>query len=259
MWWYHLYQCLKQATIMPYPLPKIIAHRGASAYAPENTLASFKKAYELGARWLEFDVVLTRDQVPIIFHDATTTRTTDTPDLLISELTLSEVKKLDAGRWFSPEFAGEAIPTLEEVLLFMLKHNMQANIEIKSAPHQEAKTSVLALEVLKTYWSHAPFPLISSFSETSLQAARDTDPHIPLAFIQDTWEEKTASILESLSCVCINLNYQHLSGSELIKSIKNRGYSVLCYTINDAKTAKNLFQWGVDGIFTNHPDLLSAH
>ncbi len=244
-------------TTSPYILPKLIAHRGASAYAPENTLISFKKAHELGAKWVEFDVVLTRDEVPIIFHDEKTTRTTDQPDLIISDLTLKEVKRLDAGRWFAPEFTGEAIPTLEEVLLWMKQYQMMANIEIKPAPKQEAKTTVKTLELLKKHWTHAPYPLISSFKEESLLAAREFDSHLPLTLIKHKWETDHLNLLNSLSCKSVSLDYRYITDGTVIATIKKLGFGVMCYTVNESPFAQQLFDWGVDGIFTNYPDLLS--
>src|SRR3954465_12682255 len=97
--------------------PAICGHRGASGHAPENTLVAFKRARELGATWIEFDVQLSADGVPIILHDDTLERTSDLgKPLRPTELTLAELKSLDAGSWFGPEFVGERIPTLDEVL-----------------------------------------------------------------------------------------------------------------------------------------------
>src|SRR3954447_15867557 len=97
--------------------PAVCGHRGASGHAPENTLVAFRRAKELGATWIEFDVQLSADGIPIILHDDTLERTTNLgQQLRPTELTLAQLKDLDAGSWFSPEFAGEKIPTLEEVL-----------------------------------------------------------------------------------------------------------------------------------------------
>jgi glycerophosphoryl diester phosphodiesterase len=96
--------------------PPIIAHRGASAYAPENTIAAFLKAYELGVRWVEFDIMLTADNQAVVIHDETLDRTTNGTGL-ISECTYDQIKTLDAGIKFGPKFANQKIPLLEEVIL----------------------------------------------------------------------------------------------------------------------------------------------
>lgn len=100
---------------LPFPLPAIIAHRGASSAAPENTLAAFRRAADEGAAWIECDVKLTADGRPIIFHDDTLDRTTDGGGV-VDDYTLDVIGALDAGGWFSPEFRGEPVPTLEEML-----------------------------------------------------------------------------------------------------------------------------------------------
>ena len=96
--------------------PWVVAHRGYSAQYPENTVSAFEAAIDAGADMIELDVCLTKDRVPVVIHDKTLERTTD-GNGLVSELTLSKLKKLDAGSWFSPEFKGLTIPTLEEILL----------------------------------------------------------------------------------------------------------------------------------------------
>src|SRR5262245_86406 len=105
--------------------PPLIAHRGASAYAPENTLAAFKKAKELGAQWLEFDVQLTACGEIVVFHDERLERTTNGRGW-IHEKPYSYLKTLDAGSWFNSQFAGEKIPTLVEALEFLRQNNLMA-------------------------------------------------------------------------------------------------------------------------------------
>jgi len=245
--------------MLNYPLPRIIAHRGACGYAPENTLAAFRKAYELGAKWVEFDVKLTKDDVPIIFHDDTTKRTTNGPDRKIADLTWAEIKQLDAGSWFAPEFANEHVPTLEEVLEFLQAHDMQANIEIKPTIGLEAKTAKLALAIINKYWPEstpkAELPLLSSFATESLVAIRYLHSTMPIALVQDAWDTQDVILLTFLACESVNLNCHKLTAAT-VKSIKRLGYNIMVYTVNDADEAKQLFSWGVDGIFTNYFDRL---
>jgi glycerophosphoryl diester phosphodiesterase len=104
-------------------LPRIIAHRGAKANAPENTLVAFKRAYDEGARWVEFDVKLTADGHPVLIHDEMLERTTDGRGEVRTK-TLAEIQALDAGSWFAKAFAGERVPTLAEALDFLAAHRM---------------------------------------------------------------------------------------------------------------------------------------
>jgi glycerophosphoryl diester phosphodiesterase len=237
-----------------YPLPKIIGHRGACGYAPENTLASFRKAYELGVKWVEFDVVLSKDSVPIVFHDATTTRTTNLSNRNIADLTLSEIQQLDAGSWFAAEFYEERIPTLAQVLEFLRAHDMQANIELKPTPGLEAQTTRTALAVIETYYAESnELPLISSFATECLSTMRYAHSTMPLALLRKEWENQDVILLTSFACKSINLDCRYLN-EDIVKTIKNLGYAIISYTVNDVKEAKKLFTWGVNGIFTNYPD-----
>ena len=132
--------------------PLISGHRGGAAYAPENTMAAFKKGKALGADLLELDVQLTRDGHLVIFHDDTLDRTTNGKGLL-RERTLAELKELDAGSWFSPEFAGERIPTFEEVVEWATDVGMRLNVELKSGPYPafDSTLAVKVVEVLEKY------------------------------------------------------------------------------------------------------------
>src|SRR3990167_7563410 len=121
--------------------PKVIAHRGASAYAPENTLIAFTKAAQLEIKWIEFDVMQASCGTPIIFHDETLNRTTNGKGD-VCRYSYTYLQTLDAGSWFNPRFSGERIPTLNAVMAFLANENMNANIEIKALPGQEEQCVV---------------------------------------------------------------------------------------------------------------------
>jgi len=129
---------------MTLTLPRVIGHRGAAAHAPENTLASFRKAAALGVEMVEFDVKLTRNRVPVVIHDDTLDRTTDGSGP-IANSDFAAVRMLDAGRKFAPEFRGERVPTLDEVLTVALELGLAVNIEIKPCPGREVETAEVAL------------------------------------------------------------------------------------------------------------------
>ena len=125
----------------------VIGHRGAAAAAPENTLASLRKAKELGASWVEFDVKLTRDGVPILMHDERLERTTNGRGE-VAQATLAELQELDAGGWFGPAFRGERVPTFEAALGLCAELGLGINVEIKPCPGREAETARVAVETL---------------------------------------------------------------------------------------------------------------
>lgn len=240
---------------MTLKLPKIIAHRGASAYAPENTLEALKTASEMGAKWVEFDVKLTSDSVPVLFHDDTLERTTGSSGV-IKERSWADLQDMDAGSWFSEGFSGARIPMLEEALDILLKHNMGANIEIKPCPGREIETAEVAMDLLSRVWDDMDQILISSFSHVSLETAHDYAEAFPRALLLETqWPENWDAFADHLDVKCINIDGRNAT-REQVETIIDTGRNVLAYTINDPFTAKKLLSWGVDGVFTDQPDLL---
>jgi glycerophosphoryl diester phosphodiesterase len=160
-------------------LPPVIGHRGAAAAAPENTLASLRKAHELGARWVEFDVKLSRDRRPILAHDERLNRTTNGRGRFADQ-TLAEIAKLDAGSWFGPAFAGERVPTFEDALALCGELGLGVNVEIKPCPGRERETARVVAETLLDHWpATRPTPLISSFAPACLLIAREVAPEVP--------------------------------------------------------------------------------
>lgn len=233
----------------------VIAHRGASAYAPENTMTAFDMALACGAQWVEFDVMLSQDKEPIVFHDETLTRTTNGKGR-VGELDSAYLLSLDAGSWFSKKFKEEKIPHLREVLKWLAFSSMQANIEIKPYPGTAEETAVALLSHLHRYWPiENPLPLVSSFDETALFTCRNLTPELPLGLLLDTWDEDWQERAEALSCTSIHLNHRILN-EDRIYQMKEAGYLVLAYTVNRKRLAEKLLARGVDAIFTDYPDLL---
>jgi glycerophosphoryl diester phosphodiesterase len=243
-----------------FELPKVIAHRGASKYAPENTLAAFKLAKARGASWVEFDVQLTQDNVPVVLHDNTLERTT-TGRGLIYQHNYADIAKLDAGSWFSSEFSHEKISTLTEVLDFLIQHGMHANIEIKDSPDikQNIKTAEVVADLLQQLPAHHSQFLLSSFCFHALQTLRDKLPEAAIGMLleiklwQLDWQQRQehiSDLFKSLHCCSLNINYSALS-AERVKILQTLSPHILVYTINDAATAKQLFAWGITGIFSD--------
>lgn len=241
---------------MPTPsIEKIIGHRGASAYAPENTLAAFNKALALGCRYLEFDVMLSADGEPFVFHDNTLKRTTNGHGE-VGLVAAEYLHSLDAGRWFSRYFAGEKIPHLSDVLQWLNFTNVQANIEIKPYPGTGQQTTIAVLSLINRYWPVTkPLPLLSSFDWTVLSLCRDLSPEMPLGLLLDRWDDQWSIKAKELQCFSIHPNQRTLT-FERVQMIKKQGYLILAYTVNRKRRANKLFEWGVDAVFSNYPDLL---
>lgn len=237
-------------------LPRIMGHRGAAASAPENTLAGIRKAAAYGASWVEFDVKLTADAVPVLMHDDSLERTTG-HDIPASELSLAEMKGLDAGGWFAPEFAGETVPTLEETLALLLELDMAANIEIKPSPGEETDTVTRTIAVLERVWpASAPAPLMSSFSEQSLEGLQKQAPSLPRGFLVEELPEDWLTLARKLGCVTIH-HYAKVVTEAQVAETKAAGYGLAAYTVNEPEQARQLIDWGIDCLITDAPDVIA--
>jgi glycerophosphoryl diester phosphodiesterase len=238
--------------------PPLFAHRGASAYAPENTLAAFKKAKELGAAWVEFDVMLTADEEVVVFHDSRVERTTNGQGS-VCELSYRYLKTLDAGSWFNPQFAQEKILHLNEVLLFLGQNALFANIELKAPPGREQATVQKVLAVVESAWPKQLVPpLLSSFSIEILRELRRYATAYPLAMLLEDFSPGWEVLASELACASINIK-QEILNPERIKRLKAAALPIFAYTVNEPQRAAALFSWGVDAVFTDCPDkVLSA-
>jgi glycerophosphoryl diester phosphodiesterase len=236
-------------------LEKIIGHRGAAAHAPENTLASFDQAFYMGCRFIEFDVMLSADGVPFVFHDEVLKRTTNGKGAF-GQMTAEYIQSLDAGRWFSKRFSGEKIPTLRAALEWLTFHDVQANIEIKPYPGTTEQTVIAVLTHLNQFWPfQEALPLVSSFDVDALNLVKSIAPEIPLGLLLDRWDKDWLKTAHSLRCYSVHLNHKALT-EERILEIKQHDYKVCAYTVNRRRLADKLFTWGVDAVFSDNPGLL---
>jgi len=236
-------------------LPRVIGHRGACGLAPENTVASFRKAAELGVRWVEFDVHLSADGVPVVIHDDTVNRTTSGRGK-VAALTLAELQALDAGTWFQPRFQGERVPTLEEIVMLLGKLGLGAVVEIKPSPGTEAATAEAAVSLLLKRWpDHLPPPMVSSFEIEALERAHEVAPGIGRALlvgrVRDGWERE----IDRLGCSALHADQERLD-AKTVASVTRAGLPLFAYTVNDAVRAADLFHWGVAAVFSDRPDLI---
>lgn len=238
---------------MPIFTQGVVAHRGASAYAPENTMVAFNKAHQLGIQWVEFDVMLTDDNVPVIFHDDTLDRTTNGSGF-IDEIDFARLIKLDAGSWFGSQFKDTRVPSLKEAVQFLTKHAMFANIEIKVLHDNDEKLVKQTLDVIsQVTLPENAFFLFSSFSITALEVMHHYAPHCKLALLMHEWLEDWQEMADKFACISIHVNQAVLT-KERAQSIKASGRCLLSYTVNDIDRANELRGWGVDAVFSDAPD-----
>lgn len=236
-------------------IPRIIGHRGAKAYAPENTLASIHAAADMGVEWVEIDVKLTKDFIPIIFHDDGLERCTNGTGL-VAETDYKTILELDAGSWFNESFTGEKIPTLEEALNVIIDRGLGVNLEIKPCPGREVETAEVMLDVATRIWpDDAPPPLVSSFSHVSLETAMDYMPEWPRGLLLEEYMKTWHELAEHLSAHTINIDGNKVTRDQIDEYLEYQR-PVLAYTINDGRKALELFDWGVSAVFSDCPDVI---
>jgi glycerophosphoryl diester phosphodiesterase len=238
-----------------WPYPRYIAHRGAGKLAPENTLASMRVGLSHGFRMMEFDVKLSGDGVPFLLHDETLDRTSSGRGRA-DALTWAELTKLDAGSWHSPRYVGETIPSFCAIARWAIANDVMCNIEIKPMPGRERETgAAVALDAQSAWKDAAVAPLLSSFSEHALEAAREVAPELQRALLLDHIPADWKARLIRLGCVAIDANHRQLS-EEIVTAAHDAAYKVLTYTPNDPTVVERLVAWGVDGIITDAIDVV---
>ena len=243
-----------------------IAHRGASGHAPQNTLAAFLLAAEMGADGIELDVHLSADGEAVVIHDDTVDATTDGHGR-VREMTLAELKALDAGNWFDPRFAGERIPTLQEVFdaaghrlrLINVEIKVEAEILRRFAP-QNDNSDALIREVVRLIEDHDMLQrvIVSSFSPASLRRVRRLNRHIPLGLLYAPAETALFPTLMRLLGTPYDALHPHFQmvHARLLQAAHRRGRPVNVWTVNDVAEMRRMCELGVDGIITNYPDRL---
>ena len=235
---------------MPWPYPRVIAHRGGGRHAPENTLAAIRMGQSLGYAAHEFDVKITRDGVAILMHDSTLDRTTDREGRA-ADLTWAELQKVDAGAWHSEAYRGERIPSLEAAAKALREKGTMAHIEIKPTPGFDRATGEQVAREARRLWAGVPVPpLFSSFSYEALMAAKDAAPEIPRGWLVDDVTEADWDRLKALDAVSLHTNQKKFDVAR-VKPLHDAGYRVMLYTVNDLERAKELLAAGVDGVFTD--------
>jgi len=239
-----------------WPYPRIIAHGGGGSLAPENTLAAMKKSAALGVLGVEFDVKLSSDAKPILLHDDTLDRTTNGKGAA-NNFTYAELAKLDAGSWFSPDDAGEPIPLFETVAMFLVKHGIWANVEIKPSTGGDEVTGESVALATREFWRDIEVkPLLSSFSIAALRVAKAVAPELPRGWVVRGVPENWLQIMQELGCVSLHCKYRLLT-RDIAKAVRDAGFGLMVWTVNDPDAAREALSWGVNAIVTDRLDLIA--
>lgn len=230
----------------------VLGHRGAKGHAPENTLVSFEKAIALGATMVELDIHLSKDGELIVMHDADVRRTTNGSGL-IADLTLAEIKRLDAGAWFGPEFAGQKVPTLAEVI-GLIKGRMLLNIEIKKGA---ARYDGIAARMVETLLEHdfVDDVVVSSFEREYLRETRQALDRVQTALLYQKPQENVCQEAVDEGWTAIHPNLK-LVDQALVEDAHARCLGVRAWNPNEVELMIPLLDLGVDGIGTDFPERL---
>lgn len=236
-----------------------IAHRGASAYYPENTMSAFKAAVDMKADMIELDVLLSKDNIPVVFHDERLDEKTNGSGLACDH-TLSDLKKHDAGSWFDTKFKNERIPTLREVLEFS-RNRILVNIEIKPEVVTEKEESGIVELVLNLVeeLGMEEVVMISSFDYRVLERLSKRETNIKSALLYERVQShgrEPSRLAKDYNIDAFNCSYHQLIDN-WVSQLKNNKIPFFIYTINDELTMKSLIQVGAKGIFTDKPDVLN--
>lgn len=237
-----------------WPYPQLIAHRGAGKHAPENTLSAMRLGAEHGFKMMEYDVKLSRDGIAILLHDDRIDRTSNGTGLC-SHYSFTDLLQFDFGSWLDPKFSGEPILSLNTMAAFSIANDICSNIEIKPETGTEAETGARVARIAQQLWRHAKVPpLLSSFSEVALEAAKLAAPALPRALlIEKTVPDDVIQRLKRLDCVALNLD-NRLTTQALVEQVINAGYELCIWTVNEPERAKELLSWGCKSIVTDAID-----
>jgi len=231
----------------------VIAHRGASGNAPENTLAAFKKAVALGATFIETDLQLSRDARFVAIHDATVNRTTNGQGA-VHEMTLADLRRLDAGSWFGSEFAGERIPTLEEIFEFSKKNDVVFYLEIKPVGSWGGEHALIG--ALRES-GEIPRTVVISFDAAILLSLRNIEPTLMTGLLYDGLIENPLDKAVAIGARQLAVRGDLVTPAMLAEAQK-KDLQVVCWTVNHPAHMRMLMAAGVDGIMTDYPERLTV-
>ncbi|THA35873.1 glycerophosphodiester phosphodiesterase [Streptomyces sp. A1277] len=263
---------VRQATDATARGPRVFAHRGASAYAPENTLVAVDRADALGFDWVENDVQLTKDGVLVVIHDTDLKRTTNAEEVFpdrapwaVKDFTAAEISRLDAGSWFGPQYARTRVPTLRQYLKRIGHNRQNLLLEIKS-PEIYPGIERATLQVLNQEgWldrSHVRDRLvIQSFGADSVRTVHELRPDVVTGFLGTPAVAELpayAAFTDQINPSYATLSADYVAAVQALKGPHDKKLQVNTWTVNDAAHARQVNGMGVDGIITNTPDVVRA-
>ncbi len=231
----------------------LIAHRGASGHAPENTLAAFKKAVALGATFIETDLHLSRDAHLVAIHDATLNRTTNGQGA-VHNMTLAELRRLDAGSWFGSEFGGERIPTLEELLEFSKKNDVLFYMEIKPDGTWGGEHALVG--ALRES-GEIPRTVVICFDPGVVLNLRKIEPTLMTGLLYDGQIENPIDKAVQIGARQLVVRGDLVTPA-MIAQAQKKDLQIVCWTVNHPAHMRMLMAAGVDGIMSDYPDRLIA-
>ena len=229
----------------------VIAHRGASGHAPENTLGAFKKAVAMGATFIETDLQLSRDARFVAIHDATLNRTTNGQGI-VHDMTLAELRRLDAGSWFGSEYAGERIPTLEELLAFSKKNDVVFYLELKPGGSWGGEHALIG--ALRES-GEIPRSVVISFDAAVVLNLRKIEPTLMTGLLYDGKIENPLAKAVEVGARQL-LVRADLVTPVLLAEARKKDLQVVCWTVNHPAHMRLLIAAGVGGIMSDYPDRL---
>lgn len=242
-----------------WPGPRRIAHRGGGTLAPENTLAAIRTGIAHGYRGVEFDVMLTADDVPVLMHDPAFGRTIAGQGSVATS-SYAELATRDAGAWFGPGHVGEAVPRYDDVLRFCVANDVWMNVEIKPSPGRDGVTGRVVGQcssrgVAGDVGAPGAVLLFSSFSVDALAAARGAAPEIPRGLLVDALARRTIDAALGLGCASVHVDHRALR-REAVDRLHAAGLAVMAFTVDDARRVALLEEWGVDAVCTDRIDVV---
>ncbi|OEF99200.1 hypothetical protein BHF71_09635 [Vulcanibacillus modesticaldus] len=231
----------------------VIAHRGASAISPENTMIAFKRAIDIGVNAIETDVQMTKDGQLILIHDEKLDRTTNGMGF-VKDLTLEEIRNLDAGSWFSSEYQGEKIPTLDEFFQLVKPTTLFINLEIKMGFVMYPGLEEKIVQKIKEYDMEKRVT-ISSFNHYSIALVKRIAPELNTAVLYTEGLYQPWEYAKFIGATALH-PYKEVVYSDIVRGAHQSGMKVFPYTVDDKKEMLSMIEMGVDGLITNVPDRL---
>ncbi|MER6060965.1 glycerophosphodiester phosphodiesterase family protein [Streptomyces sp. NPDC001792] len=251
--------------------PAVIAHRGASGYAPENTLVSIDKAAQLGFSWVENDVQRTKDGELVVIHDDSLQRTTNVEQVFpgrapwkVKDFTAAEIARLDAGSWYSPAYAGTRVPTLDQYMRRVEHNHEKLLLEIKNPelyPGIEQQTLKLLGDDGWLDHKHLGRLIVQSFSADSIRTVHELEPAVTTGYLGSptvAWLHQYAGFTDLVNPPYGSLSKGYVAAVHAFDGPHGRPLEVFAWTVNDAATARKVAGYDVDGIITNKPDVVRA-